>query len=89
MSFIYKFKVVNIYDNKILGTGNFKISEKMDEIRRLEFFHEFTNGIYLGKEPFISITIWEWKDTQKLEETLKIENEQNPEKTSELENLFS
>ena len=32
MSFIYSFKVVNKDSNKVLGTGNFKSSEKkMDE----------------------------------------------------------
>ena len=58
-SFGYRFSVTSNQDNKTLGTGFFKSSQKMTKDEQLRFFHQYTQGVYLKKESFVSIDIFE------------------------------
>lgn len=58
-AFGYRFKVTSNQDGETLGTGFFKSSRKITKDEQISFFHQYTNGIYLNKEPFVSIDIFE------------------------------
>ena len=58
-AFGYRFKVTSNQNNETLGTGVFKSSQKITKDEQISFFHQYTNGIYLNKEPFVSIDIFE------------------------------
>lgn len=58
-AFGYRFSVTNNQDNKTLGTGFFKSSQKMTKDEQLRFFHQYTQGLYLKKESFVNIDIFE------------------------------
>lgn len=58
-AFGYRFSVTNNLNNKTLGTGFFKSSRKMTKDEQLSFFHQYTHGMYLNKESFISIDVFE------------------------------
>ena len=58
-AFGYRFLVTSNQDNKTLGTGFFKSSQKMTKDEQLRFFHQYTQGIYLKKESFVSIDVFE------------------------------
>ena len=55
----YRFSVTSNQDNKALGTGFFKSSQKMTKDEQLSFFHQYTHGMYLRKESFVSIDVFE------------------------------
>jgi hypothetical protein len=55
----YRYSVTSKINNKTLGTGCFKSSRKMTKDEQLDFFHQYTNGMYQNKEAFISIDIFE------------------------------
>ena len=58
-AFGYRFSVTSNQNNETLGTGVFKSSQKMTKDEQINFFHQYTNGIYLNKEAFVSIDIFE------------------------------
>ena len=58
-AFGYRFSVTSNQNNKTLGTGLFKSSRKMTKDEQISFFHQYTNGIYLNKESFVSIDVFE------------------------------
>ena len=58
-AFGYRFKVTSKQNNSTLGTGFFRASKEMTKDEQISFFHQYTNGIYLNKEPFVSIDIFE------------------------------
>lgn len=59
-SFIgYRFSVTSKQNDKTLGTGFFKSSQKMTKDEQLSFFHQYTHGMYLKKESFVSIDVFE------------------------------
>ena len=58
-AFGYRFSVTSNQNNKTLGTGFFKSSRKMTKDEQIKFFHQYTNGMYLNKESFVSIDIFE------------------------------
>ena len=55
----YRFSVTSNRNNKMLGTGFFKSSRKMTRVEQLNFFHQYTHGMYQKEESFISIDIFE------------------------------
>ena len=58
-AFGYRFKVISKQNNKTLGTGFFKSSRKITKDEQISFFHQYTNGMYLAKESFITIEVFE------------------------------
>ena len=58
-AFGYRFKVTSKQNNKTLGTGFFKSSRKITKDEQISFFHQYTNGMYLNKESFVSIDVFE------------------------------
>jgi len=58
-AFGYRFKITSKQNNKVIGTGFFKTSRKFSEKEQIDFFHEYTNGGYLGKESFINVDVFE------------------------------
>lgn len=58
-AFGYRFSVTSKHNGKTLGTGFFKSSQKMTKDEQLSFFHQYTQGIYLKKESFVSIDVFE------------------------------
>ena len=54
-AFGYRFSITSNQNNKTLGTGFFKSSRKMTKNEQLTFFHQYTHGMYLKKESFVSI----------------------------------
>ena len=58
-AFGYRFKVISKQNNKTLGTGFFKSSRKITKDEQMSFFHQYTNGMYLAKESFITIEVFE------------------------------
>ena len=58
-AFAYRFSVTSNINNKILGTGFFKSSRKMTKDEQLNFFHQYTHGMYQKEEAFVSIDIFE------------------------------
>ena len=58
-AFGYRFSVTSNRNNEILGTGFFKSSRKMTEDEQLNFFHQYTHGMYQKEEAFVSIDIFE------------------------------
>ena len=58
-TFGYRFAVISNRNNEILGTGFFKSSRKMTKDEQLDFFHQYTHGMYQNKEAFVSIDIFE------------------------------
>ena len=58
-AFGYRFAVISIRNNEILGTGFFKTSRKMTRDELLSFFHQYTHGKYQKEESFVSIDIFE------------------------------
>ena len=58
-AFGYRFTVTSNQNNKTLGTGFFKSSRKMTKDEQLSFFHQYTHGMYLNKESFVSIDVFE------------------------------
>ena len=58
-AFGYRFLVTSKQDNKTLGTGFFKTSQKMTKDERLSFFHQYTNRMYIKHESFVNIDIFE------------------------------
>ena len=58
-AFGYRFKVTSKQNNKTLGTGFFKSSRKITKDEQISFFHQYTNGMYLAKESFITIEVFE------------------------------
>ena len=59
LTFGYRFSVTSNRDGKTLGTGFFKSSRKMTEDEQLNFFHQYTHGMYQKEEAFVSIDIFE------------------------------
>lgn len=57
----YFFKITSKQNKAVTGTGNFKVSKKMNTPDQLIFFHQYTSGAYLNKEDFINIEIQEQK----------------------------
>ena len=57
--FGYRFSVTSNRNNEILGTGFFKTSRKMTRDELLDFFHQYTNGMYQKEGDFVSIDIFE------------------------------
>ena len=55
----YRFSVTSNQNNKTLGTGFFKSSRKITKDEQISFFHQYTNGMYLNKESFVNIDIFE------------------------------
>ena len=58
-AFGYRFKVTSNQNGETLGTGFFKSSRKITKDEQISFFHQYTNGIYLAKESFITIEVFE------------------------------
>lgn len=58
-AFGYRFSVTSKQNGKTLGTGFFKSSQKMSKDEQLSFFHQYTHGMYLKKESFVSIYVFE------------------------------
>ena len=58
-AFGYRFKVTSNQNGETLGTGIFKASRKMTKDEQINFFHQYTNGMYLAKESFITIEVFE------------------------------
>ena len=58
-AFGYRFAVTSNRTNKTLGTGFFKSSRKMTKDEQLDFFHQYTHGMYQKEEAFVSIDIFE------------------------------
>ena len=58
-AFGYRFKVTSKQNNKTLGTGFFKSSRKITKDEQISFFHQYTNGMYLNKESFVNIDVFE------------------------------
>lgn len=58
-AFGYRFTVKSNQNNRIVGTGFFKSSQKMNKEEQISFLHKYTNGIYFKKEAFVSIDIFE------------------------------
>ena len=58
-TFGYRFSVTSNQNNKTLGTGFFKSSRKITKDEQISFFHQYTNGMYLNKESFVSIDVFE------------------------------
>jgi hypothetical protein len=58
-AFGYRFSVTSKQNNRIVGTGFFKSSRKMNNEERISFLHQYTNGMYLKKEAFVSIDVVE------------------------------
>ena len=58
-AFGYRFSVISNRNNEILGTGFFKTSRKMTRDEQLDFFHQYTHGMYQKEESFVSIDIFE------------------------------
>ena len=58
-AFGYRFSVTSNRNGETLGTGFFKSSRKMTKAEQLNFFHQYTHGMYQNKEAFISIDIFE------------------------------
>ena len=59
INFGYRFLVTSKQDNKTLGTGFFKSSQKMTKDERLSFFHQYTHGMYIKQESFVNIDVFE------------------------------
>ena len=57
--FGYRFSVTSNRDGKTLGTGFFKSSRKMTRDEQLNFFHQYTHGMYQKEEAFVNIDIFE------------------------------
>ena len=55
----YRFSVTSNQNNKTLSTGFFKSSRKITKDEQLSFFHQYTHGMYLNKESFVSIDVFE------------------------------
>ena len=58
-AFGYRYSVTSNRNNEILGTGFFKTSRKMTRDELLNFFHQYTHGMYQKEESFVSIDIFE------------------------------
>ena len=58
-AFGYRFSVTSNQNNKTLGTGFFKSSQKMTKDEQLSFFHQYTQGLYLKQESFVNIDVFE------------------------------
>ena len=58
-AFGYRFSVTSNRNNKTLGTGFFKTSRKMTKAEQLNFFHQYTHGMYQKEDAFIRIDIFE------------------------------
>ena len=58
-AFGYRFSVTSNRTGKTLGTGFFKTSRKMTKAEQLDFFHQYTHGMYQKEEDFVSIDIFE------------------------------
>ena len=58
-AFCYRFRITSKQNNKVLGTGFFKSSKHLSTSERIDFFHQYTNGLYLGKESFINVEVFE------------------------------
>ena len=55
----YRFSVTSNQNNKTHDTGFFKSSRKKKKKEQLSFFHQYTHGMYLNKESFVSIDVFE------------------------------
>jgi len=58
-AFGYRFSVTSKQNGRTVGTGFFKSSKKMTKDEQISFLHQYTNGIYLRKEAFVSIDVFE------------------------------
>jgi len=58
-AFGYRFSVTSNRNGKVLGTGCFKTSRKLTRDEQLDFFHQYTHGMYQKEESFVSIDIFE------------------------------
>ena len=58
-AFGYRFKIISKQSNATLGTGIFRSNEVMTETEQVNFLHQYTNGVYSGKESLIDIHIFE------------------------------
>ena len=70
-AFGYRFSVTSNQNNKTLGTGFFRASRKITKDEQINFFHQYTNGMYLNKEAFVSIDIFEVEELT-IDNSLKI-----------------
>ena len=55
----YKYRFSVTSNGKTLGTGCFKSSRKMTRDEQLDFFHQYTHGMYQKAGSFVSIDIFE------------------------------
>lgn len=60
-AFGYRYSVTSKQNDKTLGTGFFISSRKMTKDEQLSFFHQYTHGMYLNKESFVSIDVFEFE----------------------------
>ena len=58
-AFGYRFKITSKLNNKVVGTGFFKFSKQLSTLELIDFFHQYTNGQYAGKESVINVDIFE------------------------------
>ena len=58
-AFGYRFTVTSNQNNRIVGTGFFSSNQKMNKGEQISFFHQYTNGMYLKKQAFVSIDVFE------------------------------
>ena len=58
-AFGYRFKITSKENNKVFGTGFFKVSKEFSKDEQIDFLHQYTNGYYLNKKSFINIDIFE------------------------------
>ena len=70
-AFGYRFSITSNQNNETLGTGVFKSRQKMTKDEQISFFHEYTNRMYLNKEAFVSIDIFEAEELT-IDNSLKI-----------------
>ena len=57
--FCHRFSVLSKQNGKTIGTGIFRTSKKMNKDEQIRFLHQYTNGIYLKKEDFVDIYVFE------------------------------
>jgi len=55
--FAYRFKVYQRDTGETIGSGSFKVTRELTENEQLAFLHQYTHGIYDGKESLLPIEI--------------------------------
>lgn len=56
-AFTYRFKIYQLDTGETIGSGSFKVARELTENEQLAFLHQYTHGIYEGKESLLSIDI--------------------------------